>query len=161
MSRDAQRGQVYAAEHTLWGLLDRTVESGSPVVEIEGVTLTLPPEARFGCLESIQAYCDRVIALVGATPVRVRRRQGESKAHYERAGAVIAVPDEGSRWAMRETVLLHELAHHLSRHASQSHGPEFVAAHIDLLTRVMAPEAGLALRLLYAAEQVRESCCSV
>lgn len=155
--RDSQRGGVYGAEFVLRNLFERAERSGNPTVEIEGVTMTLPPEARFGSIESIQAYCDRVTDMVGAPPVRVRRRKGAQKAHYE-SGGVIAVHDDGTRWAMREIVILHELAHHLSRSSRESHGPEFVAAHIDLLSRVMGPEAGLALRILGASTSVRESC---
>lgn len=154
MTRDNQKQRVYDAENILRAFYDRSVESGNPVVEIQGVILTLPPEGKFGSVESVQAYCDKVTGMVKDIPVRVRARKGDSYAHYK--SGVVAVPDGRHRWAMREIVILHELAHHLTRHAG-GHGPEFVAAFIDLLSRVMGPEVGLALRLINVSGSVRES----
>jgi putative metallohydrolase (TIGR04338 family) len=84
-----------------------------------------------------------------AVPVRVRSRNGQARAHYERANATIAIPPyEGNRaWAMRELVVLHELAHHLEPDpASAVHGPAFVHRYARLVTEVIGPEAGLLLR---------------
>ncbi len=117
-----------------------------------GVPLTLPPEARFASVDSIQAYADRV---VGPGVVRVRARAGAAGAHYESgpAGPVVAVPaGRDGAWALRELVVLHELAHHLVAEAGAdgaAHGPSFTAALVDLASRVMGPEAGLALRIVY------------
>lgn len=152
--RDTGRERVYQAEFRLRGMYDIIGETGNPVVELDGVSLTMPPEARFASVASVQSYCDRVLALVGHDqPVRVRERQGTAKAHYEwRGGGVIAVPVVGSRWALREVVVLHELAHHLAPGAK--HGPGFVAVMTDLLGRVMGPEAGLAYRILCTHQEV-------
>jgi putative metallohydrolase (TIGR04338 family) len=158
--KDAQKSKVYAAEQVLRVIFDRAVESGNPMVEVEGVALTLPPEAKFASVESVQAYCDRVTEMVGATKVRVRSRQGDTHAHYEAPG-VIAVPDGRNRWALREIVVLHELAHHLSRSRREAHGPEFVVAFIDLLSTVMGPEVGLAMRMIAGNTEVRQSVGSV
>ena len=97
---------------------------------------------------------DDVAAWGGAGPVAVRRRRGVAAAHYELIDgtAVIAVPERDT-WALRELVVLHELAHHLS-HADPPHGPDFVAAHIELCTAIMGPEVGLVLRMVYAKEGV-------
>lgn len=151
---DSQRQKVYDSELVLRQIYDWAVQADSHAVTIAGVSMTLPPEAKFGSLESIQAYCDRVTTLIGARPVRVRARKGDRAAHYERATGVIAVCPEGRRWAMRELVVLHELAHHVS---PGGHGPEFVSAFIDLMTVVMGAEVGLAMRLICADGDVKEA----
>ena len=92
---------------------------------------------------------------VGALTVRARR--GATAAHYERSdddGAAIAVPDRGSTWALRELVVLHEIAHHLSD-AEPPHGPQFVETFCGLAEAVMGPEVAHVLRVVYAKEGVR------
>lgn len=140
--RDSQRQRVYEAEYRLRDLYDTTEKIGNPVIELDGITLTLPPEAKFGCIESLQRYVDRVMP-----GVTVRARKGESHAHAEVATRTIAIPDYTNRWAMRETVILHELAH-LSSSTGAAHGPEFVKAYTELLGRVMGPETALTYRIL-------------
>jgi putative metallohydrolase (TIGR04338 family) len=144
--RDSQREKVYQAEYRLRDLFDTAVKIGNPEVELDGIRLTLPPEAKFADMASIQAYVDRVI---GTGVVTVRERRSAQFAHYEPHNQVIAVPD--ARWAMREIVLLHELAHHVTHteHMGMaSHGPEFVYQFAELLGRVMGAEVGLAYRIL-------------
>ena len=69
---------------------------------------------------------------------------------------VIAVPDRDTAdWAMRELVVLHEMAHHLDDGGGPSHGPGFVATFCDLATVVMGAEVGHVLRVVYAKEGVR------
>ena len=125
--------------------------------------LTLPPEGRFASAPSVQRYVDEVLAhpavrahwpAVGALTVRTRR--GTTAAHYELCddGATIAVPDLRSTWALRELVVLHEMAHHLSN-AEPPHGPEFVATFCELAEAVMGPEVAHVLRVVYAKEGVR------
>jgi len=126
--------------------------------------LTLPPEGRFGSVESVQRYVDDLLALPTVRqrwptvpPVRVRARRAATAAHYENhAGpGVIAVPDRDTAdWAMRELVVLHEVAHHLCQ-ALPPHGPEYVATICTLAELVMGPEVGHVLRVVYAKEGVR------
>jgi putative metallohydrolase (TIGR04338 family) len=113
-------------------------------------------------VESVQRYVDEVVALPAVlarwpalTPVAVRGRRGVTAAHYEWTpeAAVIAVPDRESNWALRELVVLHELAHHVAR-ADPPHGPEFVAAFCELASAVMGAEVGYLLRVVYAKEGV-------
>lgn len=149
--RDSQRSRVYAAEEFVRTLFDRAAEHGSPAVEFFGTRLTLPPEGRFGSVPSVQRYVDQVLALPAVRqrwpdvpPLRVRPRRAATAAHYEnRDGAgVIAVPDrDTAEWALRELVVLHEVAHHLCR-AGPPHGPEFVATICELTELVMGPEVG-------------------
>jgi putative metallohydrolase (TIGR04338 family) len=155
--RDTQRAKVYAAEEFVRTLFDRTAEHGDNVVEFFGTQLTLPPEGRFATVTAVQRYVDDVLAHVGADrPVTVRARRGATAAHYERSddGATMAVPDRRSTWALRELVVLHEIAHHLSD-AEPPHGPEFVATFCQLAEAVMGPEVGHVLRVVYAKEGVR------
>ena len=163
MSRDVQRAKVYAAEAFVRTMFDRAAERGDPVVEFFGTRLTLPPEARFGSMGSVQNYVDDVLAhpavrarWPAVTPLRVRPRRGATAAHYERArdAATIAVPEDRSAWALRELVVLHEIAHHLSD-ADPAHGPDFVATFCELAATVMGAEVAFVLRMVYAKEGVR------
>ncbi|MDF3340666.1 TIGR04338 family metallohydrolase [Mycolicibacterium septicum] len=153
-ARDGQRARVYAAEQFVRTMFDRAAQHSSRAIDFFGTSLTLPPEAKFGSVDSVQRYVDDVVARVGADPVAVRRRRGVAAAHYELIDgtAVVAVPERDT-WALRELVVLHELAHHLS-HADPPHGPDFVAAHVELCTAIMGPEVGLVLRMVYAKEGV-------
>ena len=160
--RDSQRSKVYAAEHVVRVLFDRSAEHGSGAVDFFGTRLTLPPEGRFGSVESVQNYVDSVLThpavrerWPGVRPLAVRPRRGVTAAHYERrnGAAVIAVPDR-QKWALRELVVLHEIAHHLCD-AEPPHGAQFVAAFCELARTVMGPEAGYVLRVVYLKEGVR------
>jgi putative metallohydrolase (TIGR04338 family) len=162
--RDSQRSRVYAAEEFVRTLFDRAAEHGSGSVEFFGTQLTLPPEARFGSLDAVQRYIDAVLALPAlrklwrdVEPLRVRARRASTAAHYEnRDGAgVIAVPDHvDADWALRELVVLHEIAHHLC-HEQPPHGSQYVTTLCTLAELVMGPEVGHVLRVVYAKEGVR------
>ena len=166
-ARDSQRSRVYAAEEFVRTLFDRAAEHNSRAVDFFGTSITLPPEARFASVESVQRYLDQVLALPAVAarwpapaPVSVRSRRAASAAHYESTadGGVIAVPQRLSAdWAMREWVVLHELAHHLLRGCVEgpAHGPEFTATFCELAAAVMGPEAGHVLRVVYAKQGVR------
>jgi putative metallohydrolase (TIGR04338 family) len=157
MSRDTGRADVYAAEEIMQKMIDRANQHGLTTLTIAGSTIAVPMERKFGDLGSVQTYVDQVMARVREDyprvpkKVTVRARKGDGKAHYERLGSVIAIPPHQSwarSWAMRELVVLHEIAHHLSRDAAQSHGPQFLAAYLDLLERFVGPEAALMLRVV-------------
>ncbi len=160
--RDSQRTAVYAAERFVRTLFDRAAEHNSGSIDFFGTRLTLPPEARFGSVQTVGDYVDRVLAMPAVRarwpvlPVSVRERRGATAAHYETSGgtSVIAVPDRAARWALRELVVLHEIAHHLCP-AEPAHGGEFVSTLCELAEIVMGPEAGHVLRVVYAKEGVR------
>ena len=144
-------------------LFDRVHEHGNGTVEFFGANITLPPEARFASVDSVQRYVDDVLGhpsvrkrWPAAEPLTVRARRGVTAAHYEYDGnvATIAVPERETTWALRELVVLHEIAHHLCR-TEPAHGPEFVAAFCELTDAVMGPEVGHVLRVVYAKEGVR------
>ncbi|MGH3580391.1 MAG: TIGR04338 family metallohydrolase [Mycobacterium sp.] len=162
MPRDTQRSKVYAAEQFVRTLFDRAAERGNRSVDFFGAQLTLPPEGRFAAVDSVQRYVDDVLSLPSVlarwpalTPVGVRGRRGVTAAHYEWTpeAAVIAVPDRQTNWALRELVVLHELAHHVAQ-AEPPHGPEFVATFCELASAVMGAEVGYLLRVVYAREGV-------
>ena len=163
MSRDQHRSAVYAAEDQLGRLLAR-----GGAVDFYGSTLTLPVERRFADIASVQRYVNAVLALSSVrerwprvAPVRVRERSGLSRAHYEPAGpdtvatAAIAIPLAGPvevRWAARETVVLHEIAHHLVAQdlpPEPWHGPTFCGVLLSLIATAIGPEAALALRAAF------------
>ncbi|MEV3959579.1 TIGR04338 family metallohydrolase [Nocardia sp. NPDC050193] len=164
--RDTQRARVYDAEQLVRSIYDRAAEFGQHTVEVHGSRLTLPAERKFASVDSVQQYCDRVLALgwVAATwkragmPIRVRARAGNLAAHYETGNAVLAVPlhaETSTRgrtaWALRELVVLHELAHHLEPRPDTvaAHGPEFCSRYVELTGGVIGPEVGLLLHLTF------------
>lgn len=162
-ARDTQRSKVYAAEDFVRTLFDRAGEHGNRVIDFFGTSLTLPPEGRFASVLAVQRYVDEVLdhpavrqRWPDAGGLTVRARRGLRAAHYECGAneAVIAVPERHTTWALRELVVLHEIAHHLCD-ASPPHGPEFVSTFGDLVDAVMGPEASYVLRVVYAKQDVR------
>ncbi|CAN7160068.1 TIGR04338 family metallohydrolase [Mycolicibacterium frederiksbergense] len=156
--RDSQRVKVYAAEEFVRTLFDRAAQHGNGSIDFFGTALTLPPEARFASVESVRRYVDDVLAMPavrarwpGAGRLAVRARRGQAAAHYE--SGTIAVPDRDSTWALREMVVLHEIAHHLAGPGAP-HGREFVGTMTELAGWVMGPEVQHVLRVIYAKEGV-------
>lgn len=160
MDSDFQRQRVYDAEDMLRVTLDR--QHVAPTVDFYGSTLVLPMERKFGDLDGVQRYVEAILDLnwVKATwptrakyPVRVRPRRGARFAHYQLG--TIAVPPHkiGGKWAMREFVILHELAHHLA--IGDQHGPLFVSVFQRLVSEIIGPEAGLLLMDSYAKHGVK------
>lgn len=131
-------------------------------VDFFGSSLVIPAERRFGDIASVQRYVDGVLALPSVTAkypgidsVEVRERRGQSKAHYEPDIAVIAVPVIET-WALRESVVLHEIAHHLMCSSSAGrtidwHGVGFRSTMCSLVAIVLGDEAALLLRTGYEA----------
>lgn len=152
---DPQRKRLYDAEKTVRCTLDSLAEAEVPTFDFYGSSLLVPLERKFGDLESIQRYIDAVLALnwVRGTwpertvlPIHVRRRRGKQFAHYEPMTQTFAIPDHtnSNGWAMCETVILHELAHHLCLRG-EHHGPAFASTFLHLVREVMGPEVGLLL----------------
>ena len=153
--RDYQRSRVYEAEHLIARIFNRSVEY--PVVEVAGSRLTLPVERNFASIADVQRYVDKVLALDwvraewerAAVPIVVGKRAGYKKAEYLRFGSVMVVPATGprSRWALRELVILHEVAHHLAEDIEVAHGPAFVDRLITLFGGIIGPEAAFLARV--------------
>ncbi len=149
---------VYGAEHQWSAVLDR---GGS--VNFHGSQINVPMQKRFADIPSVQKYVDRVLALdavreryPNASPVLVRERRGQGKAHYEPSTLTMAIPLENRSFG-RESTVLHELAHHLSvseglpvtRSGTRWHGVEFRRAMIFLVGAAMGDTAVLLLRAGY------------
>ena len=161
-ARDTQRAKVYAAEEFVRTLFDRAGERGNRAVEFFGTNLTLPPEARFSSVETVQRYVDDVLALrsvrerwPAAAPLTVRPRRGLTAAHYERDddGATIAVPERRTSWALRDSSCCMRSPTTCvtsTRRTGRSSSPLLRTPEA-----VMGPEVAHVLRVVYAKEGVR------
>jgi len=147
-ARDLHRTSVYQAEDQWSAILDRGGR-----VDFFGSTVDAPVQLRFGSLEDAQIYTAHVVADLGLPEVQVRHRKGGTRAHY--SDGVIAIPSYET-WAMRETVLLHEIAHHvcITRHTSAMHDARFTSSLLSLVEYRLGPEAALLLRTGYQASGV-------
>ncbi|QCB49426.1 TIGR04338 family metallohydrolase [Rhodococcus sp. PAMC28707] len=166
-NRDSQRSKVYDAEAMVRVIFDRADERGLRTVEMFGSTITLPIERKFASIESVQSYVDAVLTLNwvretwphAGSVVQVRERSGTGASHYERDTQTIAMPlhRNNEAWALRELVVLHELAHHLQPEVSglASHGGEFVDRFVTLVGEIIGQEAGFVLRATMAENGVR------
>jgi putative metallohydrolase (TIGR04338 family) len=155
--RDTQREKVYRAERIFGQMLEQALQN--PQVVVSGSTLTLPPEAKFSSPEAVQGYVDQVLKHVSTDwlgdceRVLVRKRKGARRAHYQPADQTILVPD--GHWTIRESVILHELAHHFEYSDGPAHGPYFVRMLLTLVDSVMGPEAEQLLGILFEDEGVK------
>lgn len=153
---------VYAAEDQWSALLDR-----GGVVDFFGSRIDVPMQLRFGDVASVQAYVDRVLALEAvrrdypeAGPLLVRASRSRMRARYLPDEQVIELP--GELWAGRESVVLHETAHHLAcsrgiapaRTSGRWHGQEFRSAMEFVVTQMLGEAAALLLRSGYDAAGV-------
>lgn len=142
---DYQRSAVYSAEDQWAASVDR----GGPM-DFHGSHIVLPQQRDFLTLVEVNAYVIDVCARQGIDAPTVRHRNGGARAHYEQSG-VIALPTD-QPWAMRESVVLHELAHHWAH--GMDHGPAFTAAMLNLVEVELGSEAALVLRAAYASNLV-------
>ena len=162
-SRDLQRARVYRAEDAWAAQLD-AARLGAPLATVGGSAVLLPAERRLGSMAAAADYAARVVALPEVVavfgrvpPPRLRPRRGTRSAHWEPPGTIaLPLPPHGEPWALRETVLLHELAHHLAETAgiARGHRPPFPAAVLLLVRVVLGEEAALALRVAYGEHRV-------
>jgi putative metallohydrolase (TIGR04338 family) len=143
---DYQKQRVYDVEHSIQAILDKVAASEDPyLLVVAGSTLIIPLERKFGRIEDIQAYVDLCCHVLKVVPPRVRARKTTHKAHY--CAGEIAIPTNEAQaagktgWAMRETVVLHELAHHLAR--GDQHGAAFVGKFLSLIKEFMGSETWL------------------
>lgn len=139
--------RLYEAEDSLLFMLDHP----GPV-QFLGSSLTLPVERRFGDLDGVRRYLSEVRRREWGHPdvpaPKVRLRKGHTRATWE--AGTIALPDgTGARgWAMREVVVLHEYAHHVTWHQKQvtGHGDAFQSIYVDLIGNAVGPEAAFVLQ---------------
>lgn len=144
----AETQKAYSAEYALRDQLELTQ------VTLCGTTVVIPVERRFAELVDVQRYVDLVLALnwvraaypAAAQPLRVVRHKVINEAKCGN-GTMWVNPDH-DRFAMRETVILHELAHHLAG-GWAAHGPMWRACFVHLLEELVGPEVAWLMRVNY------------
>lgn len=164
--RDAQRQRVYDAEEQVCRQLEYAA-AGARVVEVAGSRVVPALELRFGSLAAVESYLEAtrtapsfagIFPRAAEVPIRVRARRGGRAATYEAPGTIaLHVPATGQAWALRELVVLHELAHHGHHHDGPPgpfHGPGFTEGLLRLVSAVAGPEIGLLLTAAYAEHGV-------
>lgn len=158
MSTDIQKQNVYDAEHAYVIYMDLAAESESGMVQakIAGSTMTVSMDRKFSDLAGVQRYVDAITASpyinqkfpsIAGVKIAVDPRL-ESRSYYRNMNhqITLAGSKKSGRWAMREFVVLHELAHAATRHIG-GHGPEFAAAFVELVEFAISPEVAYALRM--------------
>ena len=161
--QDPDQTAVYAAEADVRLCLDELVRGSggqTGVVDFLGGGFEPEIEPRFSSPAEVGVYVDRVCRHLTATGAdfagrqhqvpRVRPRRGDRAAHYEPENMTIAIPDDlaAGGWALRASVVWHELAHHLAGDTEDGdHGATFRATFLRLLEAIDVPEiAGMLLR---------------
>lgn len=146
------RSNVYKAEDQFSAVCNR-----GGLVDFFGSHIDIPIQRRFGDIDSVRGYVDSVISLMAEkyptlTTPRVRVRKGSTRAHYEFSTNTIAIPIS-DQWALRESVVLHECAHHVTWFRYKAnvapHGSEFTACMLELVGRIMGEGPALLLRAGY------------
>lgn len=163
--KDPDQRAVYTAEDQLLAWLDATAPD-RPTVTIDGETYTPEVEPRFTDPTAAASYVAKVLDHLREhsrsydgrelIDVSVRPRNGRTQAHYEPDTLTIAVPpfEVGGRWALRGSVVLHELAHHLC--GERDHGAAFRTTHLRLLEDIGQPVTADLLHLAYAREGLEQ-----
>lgn len=138
------------------------------VVDFFGSRIDVPMQRRFADLDSVQAYVDRVLSepmvesrYATAGPVTVQASRGRIRALYLPDTQTIQLPSD--LWAGRESVILHEVSHHLAcsagveweRLSVRWHGVQFREAMNIVVTCMLGEAAALLLRAGYDAAGVR------
>lgn len=144
-SDDPDRDAAYAAETRLAHL----AHSG-PTISLFGTVWDIERDVLVTDVTDAQRYVARVVDHAGLPPVKVRPRRGHTKAHYEHDVATIAVPSRamGGDWALRGSVLLHEIAHHAAR-GDPGHGPAWRGAYLTLLGMTGQPIRERLMEMLF------------
>lgn len=168
-TRDQQKERVYRAEDSI-----RTLRSPKAARMLD-TEARLIPQRGVGCLpggkspsiEDCQRYVDDVLR-----DPWVQRRWGQQTVtvHWKASGSAtcsyggtIALPP----WSRIESVILHELAHHLNGQSDTGpgkcahHGPEFAGVLLALVRHRMGAEAGKRLRAAMREKRARVSMAHV
>lgn len=146
--RDTQTSRVYGSEREL----RRWLEVQNP-----------PVEARFPDIPSAQRYVDDVLARpwpeyhgVSGSKVTVVGRHSVGTAHYWSSRIELPVVGhdvDDRRWALREIVLLHEIAHHFVG-VEQGHNANWVMAMLLLTSQHMGMDIAKRLFRIYSEKGV-------
>ena len=169
-TRDPDQRAVYAAEDRLAAWLDSTTPD-RPTVTVDGQTYEPGPDLRFTEPAAAASYTEAVLVRLRSAgkdydgreqqQVTVRPRAGARMATYDAESQTIALPsfEVGGRWALRATVVLHELTHHLS--GEQHHTASWRATFLRLLEDAGLPVTAQLMQLAYAAEGLDQVTHSV
>jgi putative metallohydrolase (TIGR04338 family) len=156
MSADPQKLATYRAEDRLL----RWLSSANPSVIVDVTTYRPEVDEKFIGPGDVQRYVDAALARLRdagkdyggqeSRPVAVRPRRGNTKAVYSAGEIAIPPLQVGGSWALRSSVVLHELAHHLA--GEGGHGSTFRATFIRLLEDLGKPVWAELLHLAFASE---------
>jgi len=141
--RDANRSLVYDVEDRLTTAMDNNAP-----LDFYGSRLILGPDRKFGDIASVQRYLRLIRARewgFGDTPEPiVTAARSERRATWV-APASITLPE--ARWALRETTVLHEYAHHVTYHydGESAHSAQFCRRYTELVRNAVGPEAATLL----------------
>lgn len=149
---DKQTSAVYSAEDALRGVLDAALEQDVRLHHGYGSTFPIPLERKFSDLRAIEIFLNRVLQLGSVRseygdvdPVTIKETKrgpnGEyqSRGHYSGDGVIRLSPHGGGLSNhLRESYILHELAHHMS--LKSSHGQRWTQCYLFLLENVMSVE---------------------
>lgn len=152
MTRDSQRQKLYDAERAALDVKGLTMKRWETVPEMQAYVNKLLDSAWFkrhwprkGGSEGIWLGAN---GFVFAPKVEVRDGRGHRRATY--GGGVIQMP----KWARKEWVMLHELAHYVTPQRP-AHGWQFAANYLLLVQHQLGKEAADALRAKFKFFRVR------
>lgn len=158
--RDNQKQKVYDAEHQFCRMLDTVELDGT--IDFFGSRVAVDTDRKFTRVADVQRFVDAIVTSLlpehrSVVPTVVVRK-GEAKAVYRSSDNTICVPE--AKWALRESVILHEMAHWLVAHSldrstCEAHGPEFAGIFVDLVSRVMGSGSAMVLSACLDGSGVR------
>jgi putative metallohydrolase (TIGR04338 family) len=147
-SVDRDKSAVYAAEDQWTQLMER-----GGTVNFFGSMLTMPTQQTFPDIPAVEQYVAEMCRRFHTRGITVqvptvRARRGFAAAHYERESHTIALPINAP-WSMRESVVIHELAHHLMPEDVAAHGEEFRQTMVLAVEIALGPESASVLTMAY------------
>jgi len=149
-----QTKEVYRSEDLLCQIIDQ--QHVHPQLLIGNSMVLVPNDRKFQTVANIQSYVNKVTDQQGVKAVTVvpKLHRGKGRqlwAHYDPSAGEIHIPMRAKgKWAQREVVVLHELAHHLTWREPVGHGPKFAGKLLELIEEYIGLEAHFILRILYA-----------
>lgn len=159
MAAVASRRDPQSAVYRTEDIITAALEDGGSVVMF-GQHFELPDsgQRRFARVEDITRYLDALWQMPWVREYeipqpQVRVRKGQAKAVYEGRRHTIAIPE--AKWALTEMVVLHEVAHSLTR--GDGHGERFRRVYADLASRAIDPVLGIMLNYHFDQE-LEEEC---
>lgn len=148
-----QQQKVYDAENEFCGFIDNAWQS--PLVQLGPVAVLVPAERKFRSVNEVNMFIVELGRRLSFHAPRVVGKVGQEYALYDPSTHVMAIPS-GGHWALRETVILHELSHAVSQDRdSAGHGPKFTRTFLNIIDVIMGDDAALLMTALYRKHGVR------